>query len=115
MLQEILVDAVYVIKIGPNDNYPVVNLSNTESLVFLNETEMDNNFSVYPNPTANQFTVSVAEKVTVRIADVNGRELSTEIIQEAKEYNVSSWDAGIYFVTVEKENGAKTTKKLIVQ
>lgn len=107
--------AVYVIKIGPNDNYPVVNLSNTESLVFLNETEMDNNFSVYPNPTANQFTVSVAEKVTVRIVDVNGRELSTEIVEQTKEYNVSKWNAGIYFVTVEKENGAKSTKKLIVQ
>jgi hypothetical protein len=107
--------AVYVIKIGPNDNYPVVNLSNTESLVFLNETEMDNNFSIYPNPTANQFTVSVTEKVTVRIVDVNGRELASEIVFQTKEYNVSKWDAGVYFVTVEKENGAKSTKKLIVQ
>ena len=107
--------AIYVIKIGPNDNYPVVNLSNTESLVFMNETLMDNNFSMYPNPTANYFTVSVAEKVTVRIVDVNGRELSSEIVQQSKEYNVSKWNAGIYFVTVEKENGTKSTKKLIVQ
>jgi hypothetical protein len=76
---------------------------------------MDNNFSIYPNPTANQFTVSVTEKVTVRIVDVNGRELASEIVFQTKEYNVSKWDAGVYFVTVEKENGAKSTKKLIVQ
>lgn len=107
--------AIYVIKIGPNDNYPVVNLSNTESLVFLNESVLDNSFSIYPNPALNHFTLTVSEKVTVRIVDMNGRELSSEIVQQTKDYTTSNWEAGIYFVSVVKENGTKSTKKLIIQ
>lgn len=107
--------AIYVIKIGPNDNYPVVNLSNTGSLVFLDENETVANLSIYPNPTTAQFTVSISEKATILVQDGFGRQIIKSVMNQTKEFDVSTWDAGIYFVTIELENGTKLTRKLIVQ
>lgn len=75
-----------------------------------------NKFSMFPNPAINKVTISNTENIlvnTVNITDVNGRIVNSQKGSDAQ-IDVQDLDAGVYFVTIESNDGM-TTKKFIKQ
>ena len=76
--------------------------------------EVDNKaaFNVYPNPTSGIVNIASAQKVSaVRIIDLTGKSV---VETNQTKIDVSTLNKGIYFVEVTLENGAKSTKRLLV-
>lgn len=88
----------------------------------LNNLSNSANLSVYPNPTSGNvnvnYTLENNADVTVSVVDVAGKELYSvsEMAKAAGKYNTnvetSSFNSGVYYVTV-SVNGVKSTTKLI--
>jgi predicted extracellular nuclease len=72
------------------------------------------NFSVYPNPAKNRFTVVVEGNATVKIFSVQGAIMITENISQTQEFSTVNFSKGLYFVEVSKGK-LISTKKLIVE
>lgn len=90
--------------------------------VGMEDNELENTLSIYPNPNNGEFTVSfefsVAKDVTIRLTDVSGREIST--LQQdgvhvfTHELGDASLANGIYFVTITTIDGV-VTRRISVQ
>jgi hypothetical protein len=87
----------------------------------INEIASFNSFSFYPNPTANNATVSfTADKAaayTTRIVNIYGQEVSRWQLQVLQGFNthpidVSALPAGVYFFTI--TDGKNTTSQRFV-
>ena len=79
------------------------------------ETELLNEFSVYPNPTFNDVTIdfnSIGEH-TIIVNDVLGNELQNSTTSnESYSVDLSAFESGVYIITVEI-NGVQTSKQII--
>jgi hypothetical protein len=76
--------------------------------------EVDNNaaFNVYPNPSNGLVNISSSQNIAaVRIIDITGKSV---VETNQTKIDVSTLNKGIYFVEVTLENGAKSTKRLLV-
>ncbi|WP_055434770.1 T9SS type A sorting domain-containing protein [Lacinutrix algicola] len=74
------------------------------------------NFSVYPNPTNTGFvniTTTANEAINVTVFSILGKQVLTETINN-NTLNVSTLNAGVYIMTL-NQNGATTTKKLVIK
>jgi len=86
-----------------------------------NETFLENQFSLYPNPNKGSFTIEfkeLANSFSVEVYDVTGKtiyennyEQSSNLIQVIDLDNPTS---GIYFINIKSDKGI-VTKKLIIQ
>ncbi|OIQ20293.1 T9SS type A sorting domain-containing protein [Lacinutrix sp. MedPE-SW] len=78
--------------------------------------EQEANFSIYPNPTStgivNIKTTSNGE-ATVAVFDILGKQVITQTLTN-NTLNVSSLKTGVYLVKI-SQNGATTTKKLVIE
>lgn len=82
----------------------------------LNENELAELVSIYPNPTTDDFYVSVDETIEleeVNIYSVKGKLISTEINFSSNDYVISNLLDGIYVVELISNKGS-LTKKVIV-
>lgn len=74
----------------------------------------DQNFAIFPNPTANNFTVVSTNGNlinSVQITDTNGRVVKSSITKGIEsEINISEVSSGVYFVKVATDSGISTTK-----
>lgn len=111
--------SVFVLKIGPNDDFPVVNLSNVEDLVAIQEivSNSSNSLVVYPNPTASnfKFKTAVVEPIKVEIVNLFGQNVWQGEVVTGTEIQTSNWESGIYFVRYTDVNSEIKTIKLILQ
>lgn len=86
-----------------------------------NETFLENEFSLYPNPNKGSFTIEfkeLANSFAVEVYDVTGKtiyennyEQSSNLVQVI---NLDNPTSGVYFVNI-KSDGGVVTKKLIIQ
>jgi len=70
-----------------------------------------NNFSIYPNPVNNVLNISVKNEMTINnlsITDLNGRVVSTS--SSSTSIDVSNLSSGVYFVSIETNEGKGTSK-----
>lgn len=81
----------------------------------IEETSLEQ-FNVYPNPASDVVQISSPVNFqTLRVFDMTGREVYTEIVNANNtSLNVSNLNKGIYLITLEGEN-SKVTKKLSVR
>ncbi|MBI1838138.1 MAG: T9SS type A sorting domain-containing protein [Flavobacteriia bacterium] len=93
------------------------NYSNQSStgIVSIADDEM---FNVAPNPTDNQLIVehkfNNGENPILRIIDLSGKEVKTEILTTASQnVNVSNLESGIYLVSIQTNNGITRNVKVI--
>ena len=101
---------------------PVVRL-NFDPILSVNENTLQvADAAIYPNPTTTTSTVEFnlvnASEATISITDLSGKIVSERNLGQlnaganATEINTTSFNAGIYYVTV-SSNGSSVTKKLI--
>ncbi len=101
---------------------PVVRL-NFDPILSVNENTLQvADAAIYPNPTTKTSTVEFnlvnASEATISITDLSGKIVSERNLGQlnaganATEINTTSFNAGIYYVTV-SSNGSSVTKKLI--
>ena len=84
----------------------------TTPLMAVNDVNKTN-LTLYPNPTADYFTVdNHNEVVSVKIYDVSGKIVKAMGESTDKKYDVSSLEKGLYTVSIETKSGT-TSKKLI--
>jgi len=79
----------------------------------VNETFNDNNFSIYPNPFNNKFTLNINSNkaYNVTITNTFGQLIiSKQINQQTTEINLSNYPNGIYFVNISVEDKRKVFK-----
>lgn len=83
-----------------------------------NNTEVVASLNVFPNPTKNKITVEVAnvDAYTLTLVDVLGKVVLSQSANSAQNVtlDLSNQAKGVYFLNVES-NGAKTTKKIILE
>lgn len=101
---------------------PVVRL-NFDPILSVNENSLQvANAAIYPNPTATTSTVEFnlvnASEATISITDLSGKIVSERNLGQlnaganATEINTTSFNAGVYYVTI-ASNGSSVIKKLI--
>ena len=85
------------------------------------ETFDASNVAVYPNPAANQITISLSNTTetiaSIRILDVLGKQIMSFQNMEvsSKTLEVSNLLNGIYFIEIETKNNKITKQKLIIK
>jgi hypothetical protein len=75
-------------------------------------------FSIFPNPAADQFTVKLGENIQteIQILDVQGKVVSAQVVSAGQSnvtINSASFESGIYTVLVKTENGVSVQKVVI--
>jgi hypothetical protein len=110
--------AVYVLKTGPNDDFPEVLLGNSSGLVEIEETKGSYGIEIYPNPSSIMLKINSHENDLsfLSVRDLNGRTV-VEFVYPNNEMFIetANWNNGIYFIEFKMENGTILTKKLLVQ
>jgi hypothetical protein len=106
--------AVYVIKIGPNDDFPAVNFTGTQSLVYLEELLNTHDLNVIPNPASDQFKILTKKtgNVSLQVYDALGRVCSNFHFEKEMLVNTSEWTNGLYILQFNFENGDTKSMKL---
>lgn len=90
--------------------------------VGINEIKKDNSLSIYPNPTTNQFVISLntkdkVDKIEVTIKNVTGKIISNSILNCSNNQVLydKNLEEGVYFVTTKIIGSNKTnTSKLVI-
>jgi len=79
---------------------------------------LDNNISIYPNPSSGIFNIKMKSisDFQYNIYDITGKEMTarTEVMNNTFQLDLSTYSKGIYFFKVYSSEGA-ITQKLIVQ
>ncbi len=78
---------------------------------FLNN-QKSNLFSLYPNPTSSILNITNSDNLDIKnisVVDINGRVVKNQA-GSLTQINVSDLNAGVYFVTIETNEGTGTSK-----
>jgi uncharacterized repeat protein (TIGR03803 family) len=78
-------------------------------------TNNNNNISIYPNPTNGTFIIksNTTDKLTVDLFDVNGRHVFSKSVVGTTDIDANSLGNGIYTLTIKNSLGI-TNKKLVI-
>ena len=108
LLAEIVVDDLDNIIDG-------VSFQTSEPASSISENKQDR-FRVFPNPTTNFITIELSNnnQVLVQLSDVFGRVIMKRFLQNTTQLDMSSYSAGIYYVTLKSE-GPSLVKKIIIE
>jgi Zn-dependent metalloprotease len=101
------------------DNYDGVFIDNfvVESGVLGNEEFSSTSISIYPNPAGNVLNYSIKNNVeisTIKINDISGKDVYTNVSPSMTSIDISSLASGVYFITFKSDTNL-VTKKFIKQ
>jgi alpha-tubulin suppressor-like RCC1 family protein len=95
-----------------NKNTPTLIACPYNNLNIENQT-FTNNFSIYPNPAQNTFTIETVEAIKkITAHDVLGKQIEVNPLSN-QQYFIEK--PGVYLLTIELDNNQIITKKLIIQ
>jgi hypothetical protein len=106
----------YVYKIGANDSVADYNPPHTVySLVGIDEQEIDDNLSIYPNPTTGMIHIesSLNEFVQVEILNSLGQVLEVDSFQGNYSFDLSQYGSGMYLLRTSVD-GVSHVRKVMV-
>jgi hypothetical protein len=110
--------SVFVLKIGANDDYPIVNLASVNSLVTIQElAEPENtNLVVFPNPTSGKVTLNHSSNASlfVEINNTFGQTVWHSDVFSGETIDATDWKIGVYFMNIYLPDGSSQRRKLIV-
>jgi len=107
-------------QLGALDNYTpyyfcMDDIVYTSTTASVDNIDLENSISVYPNPTTNFVKISNVENSTVSIVDINGKKIfSRDNCSINETIDLQQINSGVYFVSIEN-NTKVVTKKLIVK
>ncbi|MCF6306842.1 MAG: T9SS type A sorting domain-containing protein [Flavobacteriaceae bacterium] len=90
----------------------------TRELLSVNDNELDNNTTIYPNPTSNIVTINNSSNEVlkqIQIFDINGRVIKNIDLQDNLnniQVSMENYASGIYFVHINTQNYS-TVKQVI--
>jgi sugar lactone lactonase YvrE len=112
----VTLDASGNLYLGDNGNQRVRKITGIP--LDVNATVNRNEFSVYPNPTSDNLTVTLtnAGKIVVTLYDITGREMLNMVKENTSAFNISvaGMPSGIYLLKLQTEDGSILTKKIEV-
>ncbi|WP_447636108.1 DUF7619 domain-containing protein [Flavobacterium microcysteis] len=103
-------------RVGIYFDYNTPVLTNRVTTVFktlsVKESEQDQSIKIYPNPVNKMLNIKADGIIrTVYLYDAQGRILMTQLLGESQaSFDLSSYAAGVYFVKIVTDEGAKTEK-----
>lgn len=75
------------------------------------QPDMVSRITMYPNPTESYIRLTIETNVTVRITDMNGREIKSErLTPSSNAIDVSGITSGTYIVSVQSDNKTNSYK-----
>lgn len=86
------------------------------STSLIEENLNSTNFTIFPNPTNSNFTIStpLTEMFSYHIEDIFGREIiSCNEFQKEIELDLSDQPSGIYLLVIESETGERTVRRIV--
>lgn len=117
----VYIDAVTVTGIGSGSKVAQGPRQTITQLGSLNEAKLikdldEDGFNAYPNPVSNELTVESEDVInTMKIYDITGKLLSNKTINATQtQVDVSTYQPGIYMISVETEDEV-ITKKFVKQ
>ena len=111
---EVNVISVVAVYADDKTSVPVVKIDGT--IIGVEETaQADNTFSIYPNPARGYVRVSGEDINTISVYNCLGALVErVEAKGNTTSISTSSYNTGVYFITVEQNNGVSTTQKMVV-
>jgi hypothetical protein len=87
----------------------------------IDDNDLANTLSVYPNPTNGKFTVSIsnneATDMTIELVNISGQVVYRNDVKAAYSYNedidASSFAKGVYYLKVNDGTGVKVEKVVL--
>ena len=108
----------YVCKVGANDSVADYDPPHNVFTLVLNvhEPEMEDNLSVYPNPTTGMINIesSMNEKVDVEILNSLGQVLKVDSFQGKFKFDLSGYGTGMYLLRT-TVSGVSNVRKVIAE
>lgn len=99
---------------GPFTNAFVTKLV-AENVIGQSEAATSSPPTLYPNPTAGQFTVTAAQPVAIRVFDATGRTVYASTAPQATHnFDLGNHPAGVYWVQAQTVDGAQNTQRLVL-
>ena len=74
--------------------------------------EINNNISIYPNPSNGVFNITVENSLNLEVLDITGKLINTRTLNGTTTLELNT--SGVYFLRFSNENGA-VTQRVIVQ
>ncbi|MDP4797564.1 MAG: T9SS type A sorting domain-containing protein [Crocinitomicaceae bacterium] len=109
---------VFLVKIGPNDDYPNTILDVViDNIVTIKESSIDKSLKIFPNPTNGILNISTENLNynTIRIISSVGKEISTIDFQLSTKIDVSAFETGLYFIEITGTNSSTIVKQITVK
>ena len=85
-----------------------------------NAVTENNLFTVYPNPSSGLFTIDLSNanltNATIIVSDLQGRTIVSELVSSENELthtvDLSSFESGVYIMTINSDYGIQTVRLL---
>ncbi len=104
---------IFALKIGPNSEFPSINLLNTQSILAVDQIE-DAIWSIYPNPSQGSVTISSNKSGVIEVFSNIGELIEVQPTTGELHLNCSNYPKGFYFVRLsDGENQA--VRKLVIE
>jgi hypothetical protein len=85
------------------------------STIGLNEKELDNSITVYPNPSQGIFVIESRSAITATIIDVFGKVIANIDLKEgSNQIDLSTQARGIYYIQLNSEAQQQSVKRMIL-
>jgi hypothetical protein len=99
---------------GGHFGYTYLDVSCNDIFTQVNNNVLNNEISVYPNPTTGLIDIFCRENISeIFVTDIVGRNVFVSANRNEKTINLSLAPAGIYFLNVKTENGPNTYKDVV--
>lgn len=108
-------EVIFSVRNTSGDGVLIDNVTLIKTATLSTENFENTEFSVYPNPASNGFvniTTASNEAINVSVFDVLGKKVLSQTINNR--LNVSTLKSGVYILNL-NQNGATTTKKLVIK
>ncbi|RYZ50903.1 MAG: T9SS type A sorting domain-containing protein [Sphingobacteriales bacterium] len=113
---DLLVDTLYrygrTVQPAATDTFPSCNMTTP-----VHQVPAANNLHVYPNPAAGYFTLEVEEPGSLRLVDLSGRSVYSQIVTAGKNqvYVAGSITPGMYIVVLKNGTGEEYRTRIIIR
>ena len=109
-------EVIFSVRNTSGDGVLIDNVTLLKTATLSNKNFETSEFSVYPNPVTNGFVnikTTSNDAINVTVFDVLGKQVVKQTLTTNR-LNVSNLKAGMYLLNIE-QNGASTTKKLVIE